>query len=104
MLIPSGSLWITSTVAPGRREDLRPDDAAGPVRAVEDDPQARRPSIDAGEPEAVLAIALEQRRIDDRPADLGVADRAELLGPPDQLLDLVLDRVVELEAVPRRGP
>ena len=40
MLIPSGSAWMTSTCAPGRREDLRPDGAARAVGAVEDDPEA----------------------------------------------------------------
>jgi hypothetical protein len=47
----------------------------------------------------MLPVAVQQRRIDDGPPDLGVPDRAELLGPPDQLLDLVLHRVVELQPV-----
>ena len=44
---------------PGRREDLGPDHPARAVRAVEDDPQARR-RRSPGEAEPVLAVALEQ--------------------------------------------
>ena len=40
MFTPSGSLWMTSTVAPVAARISGPTIAAGAVRAVEDDPQA----------------------------------------------------------------
>ncbi len=61
----------------------------------------RRPgAVDRpGETEPVRPVALEKRPRVDAPAELGVSDPAELLGPPDQLLELILDVVVELEAL-----
>ena len=59
MFTPSGSLWMTSTLRAGRGEDLRADDAARAVRAVEDDPEPVA-SIVRREPEAVRPVALEQ--------------------------------------------
>ena len=99
MLTPSGSAWMTSTVGPGRRAGSGADRAARAVRAVEDDAQA--------------AAGIDRRR---GPAGAGGSarcrPRASTIRPssalptppsssvaPDQLLELVLDRVVELEAV-----
>ena len=60
-------------------------------------PGARRPRSSPASPSRCSTVRVEQRRAVDRPAHLGVRDAAELLGPPDQPLELVLDRVVELE-------
>jgi hypothetical protein len=84
---------------PGRGQDVGPDDATRAVGAVEHDPEAA--GLDrASQPDPMLPVAIEQTRVDDGPTDVGVADRAELLCPPDQLLDLLLDGVVELESLP----
>ena len=45
------------------------------------------------------AVAIEELVRGDRATEVAVPDPTELLGTPDQLLELVLDRVVELEAL-----
>ena len=99
MLMPSGSAWMTSTVRPGRLED------AGP--RIEPDPLApsrttRSPAagIAVGQAEPVLAVAPRRaRRASTTRPSPAFPTPPSSLGPPDQLLELVLDRVVELEAV-----
>ena len=80
---------------PGRGEDLGCGRAAGAVRAVEDDVQVarRRPR----EALAVVPVAVREGGGVDDAADPGVPRAAELLGAPDQLLQGVLGRLVELE-------
>jgi len=86
-------------VAPARGgQDLRADEAARTVRPVEDESNAggrngRR------EAQAMLAVVVEPGPGVDRPADLRVPWHAELLASPDQLLELILNRVVELESL-----
>ena len=104
MFTPSGSLWMTSTVAPVAARISGPDDRRPSRSRSRGRSAARPPRSIAASAEPVVAVAIEELRRDDRPADLGVADAAELLGPPDELLELVLDRVVELEARRDRGP
>ena len=61
MFMPSGSAWMTSSVAPVAAEDLRPDRRARAVRAVEDDAQAAR--VDRrGEAEPVREVVVEAGR------------------------------------------
>ena len=98
MLMPSGSAWMTSTVAPVaarmRGATAEPDPFA--ASSTSRSPSARTAP---GQPEPVLDVAVQQRRPVDHPAELAVRRPGQLLGPPDQLLELVLDRVVELEPV-----
>ena len=81
---------------PGRRQDPGGGDAAGAVRAVEDDVEVARRRL--GEPAPVVQVAVEERGVVDHAADPGVSRTAELLAPPDELLERVLGRLVELEA------
>ncbi len=80
---------------PGRGEDVGRHDAARAVGAVEHDPEIGRDR--PGQADPVLAVARQQAAGIDRPAQLGVAHPAQVARPPDELLELVLDVVVELE-------
>ena len=78
-----------------RGQDLRRDDPARAVRAVEDDPEVGRDR--PGQAQPVLAIAVQEPGGIDRASQPGIAGRPDLLGSPDQRLELLLDGVVELE-------
>jgi hypothetical protein len=47
----------------------------------------------------MVAVAIEELVRGDRATEVAIPDATELLGAPDQLLELVLDRVIELEAL-----
>ena len=99
MFSPSGWSLITSTLAP-----VAPQDPRGPTADAEPFAQSstiRSPeaSIVPGERLAMGDVARDAiAGVDDRPEP--VRRRAgELVGAPDELLQLVLDRVVELQPV-----
>ena len=86
------------TVAPVAARISRPTKQPDPL-APSRTSRSPRGGHGRGEPESVAEVVVETRPSVDRPTDLGVAQARELLGSPDQLLELVLDRVVELEAM-----
>ena len=96
MLTPSGRSKSVSTVAPGGGQDLRRDGAGRAVGAVEHDAQAGADR--SGELQPVGAVVLEQAAAIDLAAEALVARPGELVGAPDERLELVLDRVVQLQA------
>src|SRR5438552_330854 len=80
----------------GRTEDARADGRARAVGGIEHEAQTAR--VDpGGELEAVRTIVAEASGGIDHAPKLGVRRAGQLLGPPDELLQLVLDRIVELE-------
>jgi hypothetical protein len=82
----------------GRGQDLLTRRTAGAVRAVEDDVQPT--GVDrGGQATPVLEVALDGVGRVDAAAERGIAGAAELAFAPDEGLELVLDRVVELETV-----
>ena len=82
----------------GRPQDRAPDRRPEPFAAVEHQVQAA--GVDRRrEAEPVRPVVVEPRAGVDHPAELLVRRARQLLGPPDQPLQLVLDRVVELEPV-----
>ena len=97
MLIPSGDGVDDVEPRAGRRQDLR-------ARRREPEPFAAsrtrcrwRASIDLGEAEPVDAVVGQAPRASIIRPRSSFATPPQLLGPPDQRLELVLDRVVELE-------
>ena len=82
----------------GRCEDRAADRRARAVGGIEHEAQAA--GVDRRrEREPVRPVVVEPGAGVDHPAELGVRRTGQLLRPPDQLLELVLDRVVELEPV-----
>ena len=98
MLTPSGVGVDDVDRGAGRLEHLGAHRAAGTVRAIEDHAQATGRDR-ARKAQPMVAIAIEELVRGDRSTEVAVPDPAELLGAPDQLLELVLDGVVELEAL-----
>ena len=99
MLTPSGSAWMTSTWAPVAARMSGPTTEPEPLAASS---TSRSPlaSIDAARREPVAPVVGRAGALAStiRPSS-AFGDAGQLLGPPDELLELVLDRVVELEAV-----
>src|SRR5919205_1280696 len=90
---PRATTSAASDAGARRRDDLRRDDPARPVRAVEDDLHAG--GLDrAGQTQPVGTIAVEQVTGITRDPELGIADPTQLLDTPDELLELVLDGVI----------
>jgi hypothetical protein len=82
----------------GRTQDLRTHRGARPVRGIEHEVQAA--GVDRRcQPAPMVDVCGEAIARIDHPADLAVGGAGELLAPPDQLLDLLLDRIVKFEAV-----
>ena len=80
----------------GGSQNLRPDDAAGAIGAIEEDAcpaRADRPR----ELHPMPAVIVQQAGGIERAAELLVIDATQLVGAPDELLQLVLDRIVELQ-------
>ena len=104
MFSPSGRSLMTSTLAPGGAEDPGRDRARRAVRAVDDDPTARTRRSSAARRLAMGDVPVDPVASVDDDAEALRRGAGELVGAPDQLLELVLDRVVELQPVRRRGP
>ena len=103
MLVPSGAAEMTSIDAPVAARIRGPTTDPDPLAASS---RIRRPraSIDDASADAVGEVVVEPRRGIHHPTEIVVPRAAQLLGPPDELFQLVLDRVVELEPVRRRAP
>src|SRR4030095_12662435 len=70
----------------------------GAVRRVED--QSKTRGLHARrEGESMAAVLVHEVRARQDPAKVRVRGPTEVVGPPDELLQLVLDGVIELEAV-----
>ena len=83
---------MTWTWAPVASRISGPTAQPGAVGAVEHDPQrAGRDRLGQAEP-VVDVLMRGSAPVVDHPAHLGVRDAAELLGPPDQPLELILHR------------
>ncbi len=98
ILTPSGSAWMTSTAAPVARRISEPRTAPEPFAPSSTRRDAGRPDA-LREREPVAPVVVDQVVADDDPPEAGVRRAAEVVRAPDQLLELVLDRIVELEAV-----
>ena len=98
MFVPSGRSLMTSTLAPVAARIPGATALPEPFARVEDDPDPAAADR-RGETGPVGDVAGHALAGIHRDPQLVVADAAELLRPPDQLLELVLDGVVELQPV-----
>ena len=84
---------------PARSQDLRPERRAGAVGGVEDEMRVGRAHARC-ERQPMTEVVVDEIGSRDDPAHTGIRRAAEVVGPPDELFELVLDRIVELEAGP----
>jgi hypothetical protein len=98
-VVAVGSVMEDGDPGPGRGEDRRSDAVGRAVGDVDDDVETRRVSR-AGQLSPVIHVPPEQVAGVERPAEPVRRGSRQLVGAPDQRLELILERVVELQPVP----